>query len=87
MRTYPVPTDAPVVIGCSHWGNRRPLTIAAVPGGGGTLLVETQTAPGGKWFPWSEGAVSAATQMKLDSKVHTLKFTAAVAAGSVELGF
>jgi hypothetical protein len=87
MRTYPVPTDAPVVIGCSHWSNQRPLTVAAVPGSGGTLLVETQTAPGGQWFPWSEGVVSAATQMKLDSKVHALKFTAADAAGSVELGF
>jgi hypothetical protein len=67
-----------------------PLTIAAVPGAGGTLLVETQTAPGGQWFPWSEGTagvVSAAAQAKLDSKVHALRFTAATAAGSVELGF
>jgi hypothetical protein len=67
-----------------------PLTIAAVPGAGGTLLVETQTAPGGEWFPWSEGTagvVSAAAQAKLDSKVHALRFTAATATGSVELGF
>ena len=87
MRTYPVTTAVPVVIGCSHWSNQRPLTIAAVPGAGGTLLVETQVAPGGVWTEWPDGAVSAATVGKLDAKMHALRFTAATEDGVVELGY
>ena len=86
-----VTTETPVVRDSGGaWSIDTPMTVAAIPGSGGTLLVETQTAPGGTWFPWSEGVagvVSIATQAKLDSKVYALRFTAATAAGSVELGF
>jgi hypothetical protein len=86
MKSFTVLTAAPAVFPVPRT-IAGSITVAAVPGSGGTLLVETQTAPGGQWFPWSEGVVSAATQMKLGSKVHALKFTAATAAGAVELGF
>jgi hypothetical protein len=72
------------------WSVNTPMTVAAVPGSGGTLLVETQTAPGGRWFPWSEGTdgvVSVPTQMKLGGKVHAIRLTAADADGVVELGY
>jgi hypothetical protein len=90
MRTYPVTTAVPVVIGCSHWSNQQPLTLAAVPGDGGTLKIETQTAPGGAWFVWPEGVagvVSDATQAVLEAKVHAMRFTAATADGVVEIAY
>jgi hypothetical protein len=89
MKSFTVLTAAPAVFPVPRT-IAGSITVAAVPGSGGTLLVETQTAPGGEWFPWSEGTagvVSVAAQAKLDSKVHALRFTAATAAGSVELGF
>ena len=86
-----VTTATPVVYESGGaWSVNTPMTVAAVPGSGGTLKVESQTAPDGAWFVWDQGTagvVSVATQAKLDSKVHALKFTAADAAGSVELGF
>ena len=88
MIILPVTIATPVVYESGGaWSVNTPMTIAAVPGSGGTLLVETQVAPGGVWTEWPDGAVSAATVGKLDSKVHALRFTAATAAGSVELGF
>jgi hypothetical protein len=89
MKSFTVLTAAPAVFLVPRT-IAGPITVAAVPGVGGTIKVETQTAPGGQWFPWSEGTagvVSAAAQMKLGSKVNALRFTAADAAGSVELGF
>jgi len=91
MITLTVTTATPVVHESGGaWSPNTPVTVAAVPGSGGTLLVETQTAPGGAWFPWSEGTagvVDVATQAKLDSTVNALRFTAATAAGVIELGF
>ena len=89
MKSFTVLTAAPAVFHVPRT-IAGSITVAAVPGVGGTIKVETQTAPGGAWFVWDQGTagvVSVATQAKLDSKVHALKFTAATAAGSVELGF
>jgi hypothetical protein len=91
MIVLTVTTATPVVYDSGGaWSIDIPMTVAAVPGDGGTLKVETQTAPNGAWFLWSEGVegvVSVATQAKLDSKVFALRFTAGAATGTVELGF
>jgi hypothetical protein len=63
----------------------HPLTITALPGSGGTLAVASQTAYGGAWTDWDEGAVSAATTAKLDGPVYALRFTAATEPGAVEV--
>jgi hypothetical protein len=89
MKSFTVLTAAPAVFPVPRT-IAGSITVAAIPGSGGTLKVESQTAPDGAWFVWdqgTDGVVSVATQAKLDSKVHALKFTAATAAGSVELGF
>lgn len=63
-----------------------PLTVTAIPGGGGTMNVEYRTAPGSStWIAWPSGAVGAATADTLMSPVYELRFTAAGATGSVEV--
>jgi len=90
MRLFTVTVAASPLVVPMLQGFTPPLTIAAIPGAGGTLKVESQTAPEGTWFPWSEGTagvVAVATQAVLDAKVYALRFTAATATGTVELGF
>ena len=86
MKSFTVSTAAPAVFHVPRT-IAGSITIAAVPGAGGTLLVETQVAPGGVWTEWPDGAVSAATVGKLDAKMHALRFTAATEDGVVELGY
>ena len=63
-----------------------PLTISAIPGAGGTLLVEYQLVKDGSWTEWPGGAVAVKTIYVLAGSVYALRFTAAVAAGVVEIG-
>jgi hypothetical protein len=60
-----------------------PAVVEARPGSGGTLLVETRVTADGSWSPWDGGAVSAVMAYALNAPVNALRFTAAVANGSV----
>lgn len=63
-----------------------PLTVSAIPGAGGTLLVEYQLVKDGSWTEWPGGTVAVKTIYVLAGPVYALRFTAAVAAGVVEIG-
>lgn len=69
-----------------------PLAVSALPGGGGTMAVAYSTTPGAAgnpggatWFDWPSGAVASATNDVLLSPSTALRFTAATAAGTVEV--
>lgn len=80
-----VGTAAAVTVSTETFEGSAPVTVAAVPGSGGTLLVEYQLAPNGTWHDWPAGTVSAATVYLLTGPVSALKFTAATQPGVVEL--
>lgn len=80
-----VTTAAVVIVDGHGYSLPFPLNITAVPGSGGTLLVEYQTAQAGVWTAWPSGTVSAKTIFLLTGPVHALRFTAAVAAGVIEI--
>lgn len=91
MRIVSVVVGAPVTLTSngSNYVNSGafeiPCTVVAIPGGGGTLLVEYQVVPTGSWTNWPAGAVSAKTIYLLSGPVNALRFTAAVADGTVEI--
>lgn len=62
-----------------------PLTIVAIPGAGGTLLVEYEVATGGNWQSWPAGAVAVATAYVMTGPVYALRFTAVTASGTVDI--
>lgn len=62
-----------------------PLTISAIPGAGGTLLVEYQLVKDGSWTEWPGGTVAVKTIYLLSGPVYALRFTAAVSTGVVEI--
>ena len=62
-----------------------PVTVAALPGAGGTLLVEYQIVEGGSWTDWPGGAVATKTIYVLTGPVYALRFTAAAQDGTVEI--
>lgn len=62
-----------------------PLTVAAIPGALGTLLVEYQIAESGTWLEWPAGDVATATIYVLTAPVHALRFTATTDDGTVEI--
>lgn len=78
-------TSEPTTLDGDGYSIPYPLTLVALPGGGGTLLVEYQVAQGGAWTAWPEGTVSEKTISALNGPVHALRFTAAVANGMVEV--
>lgn len=80
-----VNTDAAVTLDGDGYSIPFPITVVALPGGGGTMLVEYQAAQGGAWTAWPDGAVSAKTVGILNGPVYALRFTAAVANGIVEV--
>ena len=82
-----VPADSSVTVGTytSCIPIVTPCTLAAIPGAGGTLLVEYQIAPDGAWIEWPAGAVATATVYLLTGPVYALKFTATTKDGVVEL--
>lgn len=91
MRSITVTAATPVVLTSDGSNSRQPgaidtpLTVMAVPGSGGTLLVEYQVVEDGSWAEWPDGTVTAVTDNKLDGSVFALRFTAAVATGIVEI--
>lgn len=82
-----VPKSAPVTIstGTDDIPIVTPMSISAVPGAGGTLLVEYQVAPNGLWIEWPAGSVTTTTVYRLVGGVFALRVTATTADGSVEL--
>lgn len=69
-----------------------PCTVTAIPGAGGSMLIEYSTTPraagnpaGSAWQNWPAGSVSATTSATLMSPVTALRATATTAAGSVEV--
>ena len=80
MRSIIVTTAAPITFTIT-----MPITVAVIPGSGGTLLVEYQLVPDGLWYPWSAGAAATKTVYALVSPVNALRFTATTADGIVEV--
>lgn len=73
-------------------GVRAPTTITAIPGGGGTMLIEyssDETAavlPGSaNWKSWPSGTISVLTVDTLWSPVTAIRATATTAAGTVQV--
>lgn len=85
MRSITVTTETPIVFASGDSVILTPITIAAIPGSGGTLLVEYQVVEDGSWFEWPDGTVDTAVANVLDGPVYALRFTAAVANGIVEI--
>ena len=87
MKSITVTTATPVIESSGgDWTVNIPMTVAAVPGAGGTLAVEYQVVEDGSWTAWPDGTVSAKTISVLNGPVYALRFTAAVANGVVEIG-
>ena len=86
-RTFLVSPGTPqTLVGGSPTAVLRPrMTVAAIPGALGTLLVEYQIAGGDTWFEWPAGAVATATIYVLTAPVHALRFTATTDYGTVEI--
>lgn len=76
---------APVLYEAEQFVLPYPITLHAVPGSGGTLLVEYRVDGASAWAAWPEGTVSSATVMSLNGPVNALRFTAGVADGAVAL--
>jgi hypothetical protein len=90
FETYTVTAATPVYVDVQ--GYPYPLTVTAIPGGGGTVLVEFTTTPKGAglagaavWHEWPAGAVAASDTDALLSPVAGLRFTATVATATVEI--
>lgn len=69
-----------------------PMTVSAIPGGGGTLLVEFSCTPSAAalttsatWASWPAGAVSSAETDTVLSPITALRFTATTANGTYEV--
>ncbi len=90
MKLLTVTIATPVTFDSGSGGDCRinsPMTVAAVPGSGGNLLVEYQVVEDGSWTEWPHGTVTAKTINVLSAPVYALRFTAGVADGVIELGF
>lgn len=69
-----------------------PMTVTAIPGASGTILVEYSTTPNAagnagaaNWTAWPSGTVSAKTVDTLIAPVAALRFTATTATATVEV--
>lgn len=65
-----------------------PMTVTVIPGSGGSITVEYQTAKDGAWVPADgdlAGALAATISARLTTPVYALRFTAATATGAVEI--
>lgn len=88
----PVTVGSPLVIGILSEQLRLPISVRALPGGGGSIGVEYSctdnavSSPGSaNWTAWPAGTVSAAASDSIVSPVVALRVTATTAAGSVEV--
>lgn len=82
---FTIVVGAPQTLEAAEFSIPWPLTLAAIPGVGGTLLVEYRLTPDGTWLSWPAGTVSTTTVYKLDGPVEGLRFTALLADGVAEL--
>jgi hypothetical protein len=80
---FTVAVGTPVTLEAAQYSIPYPLTVHAVPGVGGTILVEYRITPTGSFVAWPAGTVAASTISKLNGPVEALRFTAAVADGVV----
>lgn len=88
MRIVTVTTATPVVLtssGSNSGAFDIPCTVAAIPGGGGSLLVEYQVVPSGSWTAWPASTVTTKTTYVLNGPIYALRFTATTATGTVEI--
>lgn len=90
FKSYTVTTAAPVYEDTQSFP--FPLTVTAIPAGGGSIAVAYSTTPnaagntaGATWINWPSGTVLATTSDALLSPVAALRFTATTANGSVEV--
>ena len=87
MKSLTVTTATPIIESSGgEWMMNIPMTVAVIPGEGGTLAVEYQVVADGSWTAWPDGTVSAKTISVLNGPVYALRFTAATANGTVEIG-
>lgn len=80
-----VGTTAAITVSTETIPATKPVTVAAIPGSGGTLAVAYQLVSGGTWHNWPAGTVSTATVYLLTGPVYALKFTATTNPGVVEI--
>ena len=85
--TIPVTTAVQVLVDTGRPARSLPypLTIRAVPGSGGTLLVEYRVSADGNWIAWPASTVSTATVYVVSGPVNALRLTATTASGTVEI--
>lgn len=90
--TWTVAAGTTQVIAMASADRQMPATVNAIPGAGGTALVEYSLTPsaidtpaGATWMPWPSGAVSAAAVEVLESPVVALRFTATTQAAVFNL--
>lgn len=76
--------------GYEVWSPQVP-TVTAIPGSGGSLLVQYSTSPpsqvaegSANWFNWPNGSVTANTSNSLPGKVTAIRAIATTAAGVLE---
>lgn len=80
----PVPFASPV----ASRALAVPMTITIIPGSGGSVTVEYQTARDGTWVPADgdlAGTLLSTISARLTTPVYALRFTAATATGTVEI--
>ena len=91
MRLITVAVGTPAIYTSSGSNSLRPdaldipITVSAIPGAGGTLLVEYQLVESGSWTDWPGGTVAVKTVYILTGPVYALRFTAATQDGTVEI--
>lgn len=91
MRSITVTPTTAVVLTSGGSASRGPFslgipaTIAAIPGAGGTILIEYQLVKDGSWTNWPDGAVAAKTISVLGGPVYALRLTADVSDATVEV--
>lgn len=79
--SYTAPAGTPVVVSVDY----IPVEVTAVPGNGGSLLVETRTTATGAWVAWPAGAVTGPTSLLFEGRCHSMRFTATGVNGVVEM--
>lgn len=89
-RSFPVAVGTPRILDMLAYDYE--CTVTAVPGAGGSMLIEYSTTPraagnpaAATWSNWPAGSVTARTSDTLESPVTALRATATTAAGVVEV--
>ncbi len=77
--TFAVVVGTPLVLDGGGYTIPAPITIVAIPGSGGTVLVEIQVNTGLAYDSWPPGTVSTRTINVINGPVYAIKVTALVA--------